>query len=159
MGRFLLVAIVYLGLSESRLHKVDFSLGRLDASLRLLLKSMQNVDGLRKSHRVHGSVRITLVVIHDLENCASTEALQRSGGSVSSTDLGLIEGKAHYLSDTRREGAQVFSRAPDPMVRSSLPAPMQNCPSARTCDAAAVPRKNCGHRFSLADVRGPGETP
>ena len=52
--------VLSLGQLQAELYQVDIGFGGLDAAFRLVLKSVQHVNRIRPSHRVHGSTRLDM---------------------------------------------------------------------------------------------------
>src|SRR5258708_5145533 len=71
--------VILLGDLQSSPDQVDIDLCRPEASRRLLLESVQDVDDFPESHRVDRTVGVAVVILDDLEN-SGTLALPGLGG-------------------------------------------------------------------------------
>ena len=85
--------MLFLGSLEARLDQINLRFRRLNSGLRLLLEGMQSIYAPGQSDRVDGSIRITGVTFHDLENSRTAEASQWLRIGVLSALLGHIERK------------------------------------------------------------------
>ena len=85
-------------------------LGGRRAPDRLLLETVQNVDGFAQPDGVDGAVGVPHVVLDDLEDAGAVKALQRLGLKVLRSDLGEVERKAEYVLDLIRQGPEILSR-------------------------------------------------
>lgn len=76
--------------------EINIPFGRPDAGRRLLLERVQDIDRLLELNRVHGSIRVSVVRLYDLQH-ARTEPfpwLHRWRGSAELRDA---EGVTPYL--------------------------------------------------------------
>lgn len=76
--------------------KINIPFGRPDAGRRLLLERVQDIDRLLEPNRVHGSIRVSVARLYDLQH-ARTEpfpSLHRWRGSAELRDA---EGRYPYL--------------------------------------------------------------
>src|SRR5690348_1242841 len=94
--------------------ELNIVLSRFDATLGLLLKGMEHVDAAGEPHCIHGSIRVALEVVHDLQHAGTAESFERFGVRMLVSDLCKIEGKAHRILHVRGKVPQVVSRRTDP---------------------------------------------
>jgi hypothetical protein len=105
--------VLFLGSLEARLDQINLRFRRLNSGLRLLLEGMQSIYAPGQSDRVDGSIRITGVTFHDLENSRTAEASQWLRIGVLSALLGRIERKANRVLDLFWKRGEVCPGAPD----------------------------------------------
>jgi hypothetical protein len=87
------------GFGEPLVNQVYVSFRRRNASLRFLLKRVQNVDGFLVSNRVNRSPRIATVVRDNFECRSTAKAAQRLCRRISLPLLGSIKGIANVAPD------------------------------------------------------------
>ena len=80
------------------------------------LEGVEHVQRLLKSNRVHRSIRVSVLRLHDFKH-AWTEALPRLRCRRGSTELCDTEGVSHVLLDRRGKAQEVALGRPDPMQR------------------------------------------
>jgi hypothetical protein len=71
---------------------------------------MKDVDHACEPHRVDGSVGVAVIVINDLQNACSFEALKRLRIRMLLADLSQIERVADLVLNVFRQALQVISR-------------------------------------------------
>lgn len=99
---------------QSRRDEVHVVSRSRDALLRLLLKRMQDVDGIGEPNRIDRPVRIAIEVIHNLQYAASLETLERLGVDMFAATLRLKDREPHQLPDRFRELLEVIQGRSDP---------------------------------------------
>jgi hypothetical protein len=73
------LTIIFLGSPQTLLNQPDLTFWRLNPAFRFLLKGMQNVETLSKSHGVDRSKGVAIVILYNLENPCAFEAFERLG--------------------------------------------------------------------------------
>src|SRR5665213_1628674 len=106
-----------LGFSQSAAHQLDFPLRSRPARLRLLLKSVKNVERIRELCGVDGAVGVRVMPVHDLHDPHAAETLQRLGRGIRRATLRGIKGLANVAADLWREAAQIVPARADPHDR------------------------------------------
>ena len=107
------VTVVPLGGPQPAPDQVELGLRRRDASLRLLLEGVQDVDGGLEPDRVDGPEGVAVVARDDLHD-ARAEALQRLGVAVAASELGAVDREAHAALHRVGESLQIRLARPHP---------------------------------------------
>jgi len=71
--------MVFLSSPQPRLDYLDISLGRCNVALRFLLEGVQDINDLGEPDGMDAPIRVSVMVVDDLDNTASTEALEGFG--------------------------------------------------------------------------------
>jgi len=108
--------IVLLGDLQSLLDKFDIQRGRPDSARRLLLKSVENVDHLRKSNDIDDPIRVPCLVLDELKDTGA-QTLPWLSGRVLSAELGDTERGSYLIFDRGRKGKKILLRRADPVER------------------------------------------
>ena len=81
-----------------------------------MLADVEDVHGFLEPNRIHGSTRVSVVRLDDLQH-AGTKALPRLRRRRGSAKLRDTESVAHFLLDRRGKAQDVALGGPDPMQR------------------------------------------
>src|SRR5262249_34421389 len=111
--------VVFAGTFEAAFNQVHVLLRCGNAALGLLLKAMQNIDGMSKLHRIHGTVGIPVVIVYDFQDPCPTKAFEGLGVGMLLSLLGKVEGIAHDILYLIGKHLQVHLRRSHPKQRFS----------------------------------------
>src|SRR5262249_12700191 len=98
-------SVVPLDFCEPLPNQINLSRWCSDTSCGLLLKCVQNIDSLLKTHRINSSPRIPVVRSHNFDHAGTTKAFERFSSGIDPTFLGREECISNVNPDRAGEGA------------------------------------------------------
>ena len=97
--------MVPLGFGEPLFNQSDLPRRCGNASSGFLLKYVQNIDSILKTHCVNGPPRIAVVRSYNFEYAGAAKAFERLRGGIGPAFLGCKEGLSDVASHRARERA------------------------------------------------------
>jgi hypothetical protein len=107
-------SIIAFGLCQPLFNQVDLPRRRGNPFGGLLLKHVQNVDGVLKTHGLNSPPRIAVMRSDDFERASSAKAFERFSGGIGLAFLGCKERVPNVEPDLARERTQIPERCSDP---------------------------------------------
>src|SRR5436305_10041971 len=105
------------GSFESLFDQVQIRFRRGDAMLGFFLEGVQHVYDSGEANGVDGAIRLTIEIVHDLQNTGATKSLQGFGVGCLATQLCIPKRTADSPADLLWKASQVLPAAPDPAYR------------------------------------------
>jgi hypothetical protein len=96
--------VVPFSFREPLLNQLNLPCWCSDAFRGLLLKHVQNIDGILKAHGINGPPRIPVVRSYNFEHAGATKAFERFGRGIDSALLGHEECMSNVDPDLGRKG-------------------------------------------------------
>ena len=96
-------SIIALGLREPLFNQIDLPCRRGDPFGGLLLKHVQNIDGILKTHGVNSPPCIAVMRSDDFEHVGTAKAFEGFGGGIGLALLGCKERVSNVDPDLARE--------------------------------------------------------